>query len=286
MKRAALRTSTTETVEGTSSPFAASAFKDLGDVLTAESVSVTYRSSRGPQNAIDDLTLSIRDGEFVSIIGPSGCGKSTFLNVVGGLLPASRGSVAIRGDVVKGPRPDVGIVFQRPTLLPWATVRQNILVPIQALRRKTSDYQERAAKLLDLIGLRSFADHYPEELSGGMQQRVGIARALIHDPGLLLMDEPFAALDAMTRERMSVELQEIWNASRKTVLFITHSIPEAVFLSDRILVMSASPGRIVHEVSVDLPRPRSIDLMSSAAFGTLCGEIRKMFIKQSSSAHE
>jgi NitT/TauT family transport system ATP-binding protein len=250
------------------------------EVLIAEALSVTYRSSRGLHKAVDDLSLTIRDGEFVSIVGPSGCGKSTFLNVVAGLLHASGGRVAIRGHAIDGPRADVGIVFQRPTLLPWSTVLENILIPIQALRLNKASYMERAFQLLDLVGLRAFAKHYPDELSGGMQQRVGIARALIHDPGLLLMDEPFAALDAMTRERMSVELQDIWNTSRKTVLFITHSIPEAVFLSDRILVMSSSPGRIIHEVNIDLPRPRSIDAMSTAAFGGLCGEIRKMFTEQ------
>jgi NitT/TauT family transport system ATP-binding protein len=246
-------------------------------LLSAEGLSVVYRSSRGPQTAVDGLTLTVGTGEFVSILGPSGCGKSTFLNVVGGLLRASSGRAAINGQTITGPRPDVGIVFQRPTLLPWATVMENVLIPIQALRRKTHAYRDRATELLRLVGLSAYAEHYPDELSGGMQQRVGIARALIHDPSLLLMDEPFAALDAMTRERMSLELQDIWDASRKTVLFITHSIPEAVFLSDRILVMTNSPGRIREEIVVDLPRPRTVDTMSTAAFAALCGDIRKLF---------
>lgn len=255
-------------------------------LLQADAVSVTYRSSRGPQTAVDRLSLSVREGEFVSIVGPSGCGKSTFLNVTAGLLRASEGSVTVQNKKVVGPRSDIGVVFQRPTLLPWATVRSNILVPIDALGLKKKDYLDKADQLLDLIGLKDFARHYPEELSGGMQQRVGIARALIHDPPLLLMDEPFAALDAMTRERMSVELQAIRDASKKTVLFITHSIPEAVFLSDRILVMSSSPGRIIHEIAVDLPRPRSIALMASPQFAALCGEIRKTFIEQIGPDHE
>jgi NitT/TauT family transport system ATP-binding protein len=265
---------------------AATAADQTAVLLRADTVSVTYRSSRGPQRAVDRLSLSIREGEFVSIVGPSGCGKSTFLNVAAGLLGASEGSVTVRGKKVVGPRSDIGVIFQKPTLLPWATVRSNILLPIEALRLKKRDYLDKAEQLLDLIGLKDFARHYPEELSGGMQQRVGIARALIHDPKLLLMDEPFAALDAMTRERMSVELQAIRDASKKTVLFITHSIPEAVFLSDRILVMSPSPGRIVHEIAVDLPRPRSMALMASPEFAALCGDIRKTFIELMGPGHE
>lgn len=246
-------------------------------LLSAEALSVVYQSSRGPQKAIEEITLAIGTGEFVSVLGPSGCGKSTFLNVVAGLLRASSGRVAIGGQTITGPRPDVGVVFQRPTLLPWATVLDNVLIPVQALRRSKASYAERANELLNLVGLRPYAQHYPEELSGGMQQRVGIARSLIHDPNLLLMDEPFAALDAMTRERMSLELQDIWNASRKTVVFITHSIPEAVFLSDRVLVMTPSPGRIREEITVDLPRPRTIDTMATADFAKRCGEIRNLF---------
>ncbi len=248
-------------------------------LLTAETLSVVYQSSHGPQKAVDELSLIIGPGEFVSVLGPSGCGKSTLMNVVAGLLQASSGRVAIHGQTITGPRPDVGIVFQRPTLLPWATVVDNVLIPIQALRWKKELYRDRAHELLALVDLKSHANHYPEELSGGMQQRVGIARALIHDPNLLLMDEPFAALDAMTRERMALELQDIWNTSRKTVLFITHSIPEAVFLSDRVLVMTNSPGRIREEIVVDLPRPRTIDTMSTASFAARCGQIRKLFIE-------
>jgi NitT/TauT family transport system ATP-binding protein len=246
--------------------------------LAIEGLSVIYRSSRGPHKAVDNAHMTVRPGEFVSILGPSGCGKSTLLSVVAGLLTPSQGTVSIFGERAKGPRSDVGVVFQQATLLPWTTVTENVLIPIKALRRNDRDYAQRARELLDLVGLSAFAHHYPGELSGGMQQRVGIARALIHDPKLLLMDEPFAALDAMTRERMAFELQDIWLASGKSVLFITHSISEAVFLSDRVLVMSASPGRVINEVVIDLPRPRSVETMSSSAYAAICGEIRKMFI--------
>lgn len=247
-------------------------------MLSIERLSVVYQSSRGPQTAVADLDLAMQPGEFVSILGPSGCGKSTLLNVIAGLLRATHGRAAIQGQEIKGPRPDVGIVFQRPTLLPWVNVIGNVLIPVEALRRSVREHRPRAKELLALVGLKDFAEHYPDELSGGMQQRVSLARALIHDPALLLMDEPFAALDAMTRERMSLELQDIWLASRKSVLFITHSIPEAVFLSDRILVMSGSPGRILEDVAVTLPRPRSLDTMASPAYAELCGRIRKMFM--------
>lgn len=246
--------------------------------LAVEKLSVIYHSSRGPHKAVDGANMLVQPGEFVSVLGPSGCGKSTLLSVVAGLLKPSEGTVSIFGERARGPRSDVGVVFQQATLLPWATVTENILIPIRAQRRNDRDYALRARELLDLIGLSKFAQHYPGELSGGMQQRVGIARALIHDPKLLLMDEPFAALDAMTRERMAFELQDIWMASGKSVLFITHSIPEAVFLSDRVLVMSESPGRFIHEVNIDLPRPRSVDVMSSSEYAAICGDIRKMFI--------
>jgi NitT/TauT family transport system ATP-binding protein len=246
-------------------------------LLEADNVSVLYQSNRGPVPALRGLNLSIQEGDFVSILGPSGCGKSTLLNLIIGLISTSSGSVKVKGTQVSGPRPDVGVVFQQPTLLPWATVIENVLIPIRALGRPVRSSVDRAREILTLVGLERFANHYPNELSGGMQQRVGIARALIHDPDLLLMDEPFAALDAMTRERMAVELQDIWIRTRKTVLLITHSISEAVFSSDRVLMMSGSPGRIVRELSIDLPRPRTLEIMSTLAFGALCGELRQGF---------
>ena len=246
-------------------------------LLTAENLSVTYASSRGPVVALEQLSATLGSGEFLSILGPSGCGKSTFLKVVAGLLKPSGGRVILRGREITGPRPDVGIVFQQPTLLPWATALDNVLVPIRALKLDVEPGRKRANELLQLVGLQQFAGHYPGELSGGMQQRVGIARGLVHDPALLLMDEPFAALDAMTREHMTLELQRIWLATSKSVVFITHSIPESVFLSDRIVVLSARPGRVIREVQVDLPRPRTLETMASPVFTKQCNELRTLF---------
>ncbi len=247
-------------------------------IVSVERMSVVYQSSRGPIQAVTNLNMKMKAGEFISILGPSGCGKSTLLSVLAGLRRASTGIVTLFDHVMEGnPHRNVGIVFQRPTLLPWETVLENILIPISAMRLNKKDYIDRAHQLLKLVALEKFANHYPNELSGGMQQRVAIARAMIHNPGLLLMDEPFAALDAMTRERMSVELQEILEKSRQSVLFITHSIPEAVLLSDRIMMMSASPGRFIEEVVVDLPRPRNMETMASADFAELCGKLRKLY---------
>lgn len=247
-------------------------------ILRVDGMSVVYQSSRGPLAAVSNLTMKMEEGEFVSILGPSGCGKSTLLNVLAGLQRASSGSVSLFGQRMDGqPHRDAGIVFQRPTLLPWLTVEENILVPIDAMRLKKADYVRHAAELLKLVALEKFAKHYPDELSGGMQQRVSIARAMIHNPGLLLMDEPFAALDAMTRERMSVELQDIVRETRQSVLFITHSIPEAVFLSDRVLMMSPSPGRFIEEIAIDLPRPRTLETMATAEFADICGRLRKLY---------
>jgi len=247
-------------------------------ILSVDAMSVVYQSSRGPISAVSNLNMRMKAGEFVSILGPSGCGKSTLLNVLAGLQQATSGSVSLFGQRMHGqPHRDTGIVFQRPTLLPWLTVEENILVPIDAMRFKKADYAHRAGELLKLVALEKFAKHYPDELSGGMQQRVSIARAMVHNPGLLLMDEPFAALDAMTRERMSVELQDILRKTEQSVLFITHSIPEAVLLSDRVLMMSPSPGRFIEEVAVELPRPRTLDTMATAQFADLCGRLRKLY---------
>jgi NitT/TauT family transport system ATP-binding protein len=247
-----------------------------GDLVISD-LSVVYAGSRGALTAIEHLSLSVAAGEFVAVLGPSGCGKSTLLKVVSGLIAPSGGTVNLAGRPVSGPRPDVGIVFQQPTLLPWKTVRENILVPIRALRRPVADYAATTDRLLALVGLADFANHYPYELSGGMQQRVGVARGLVHDPHLLLMDEPFAALDAMTREHMMAELQALWMATRKSVLFITHSIPEAVFLADRIVVLSARPARTLEEIHIDLPRPRAIETMALPAFAELCTRLRRLF---------
>ena len=246
-------------------------------IFRAEGLAVTYSSSRGPVKALEGLSATLGQGEFLSVLGPSGCGKSTLLKVVSGLLRPSGGSVTLRGAAISGPRPDVGIVFQQPTLLPWQTTLDNVLLPIRTLGLDLDAGRAKAMGLLKLVGLDRFASHYPGELSGGMQQRVGIARGLIHDPALLLMDEPFAALDAMTREHMMMELQRIWMAAGKSVMFITHSIPEAVFLSDRIVVLSARPGRTIREFEVDLPRPRTLATMAEKPFAEHCNALRALF---------
>jgi NitT/TauT family transport system ATP-binding protein len=227
--------------------------------------------------ALQGVDLDVNQGEFISVVGPSGCGKSTLLKIVAGLVPHSSGSVEIGGEPLAGLRRDIGIVFQSPLLLPWRTVRDNALLPIDLQGRDRAPYEGRVDALLRLVGLHDFANKYPFELSGGMQQRAAITRALLDDPKILLMDEPFGALDAMMREFMNAELQRIWLQSRNTVLFITHSIPEAVFLSDRVVALSARPGRVAEVVEIDLPRPRTIDMMASDAFGRYTARIRAHF---------
>jgi NitT/TauT family transport system ATP-binding protein len=256
-----------------------------GAGLAIKAVHLAYATKRGLLQVLDGLTLDIKPREFVSVLGPSGCGKSTLLRLVSGLLPPSAGTIELDDQLVRGPRPDVGMVFQQPTLLPWQTVHANIMMPIRALRRDARVYKPRADELIDLVGLSGFATAYPNELSGGMQQRVAVARGLIHDPALLLMDEPFAALDAMTRESMTVELQRIWMESHKSVLFITHSIPEAIFLSDRIVVLGPRPARVIEQVDVDLPRPRTVATMGEAKFVKLANHLRDVFATLHQTVH-
>ena len=245
--------------------------------LSIEALRVTYATARGHLTAIENLSLTVGDGEFVAVLGPSGCGKSTLLNIASGLLAPTRGTVQIQGQAVTGPRQDVGIVFQQPTLLPWKTVLQNILVPIEAMGLSRADAVERAHALIRRVRLEGFEHHYPHELSGGMQQRVGIARGFMHDPQLLLMDESFAALDAMTREHMTDELQALWMNTAKSVLFITHSIPESVYLADRVVVLSERPGTVVDVIEVPLPRPRTLETLSSPHFNEICDRLRRFF---------
>jgi NitT/TauT family transport system ATP-binding protein len=247
--------------------------------LEVRGLDLVYASTRGPVKALSGLSFDVEAGAFVSVLGPSGCGKSTLLKLASGLLKPTSGRIELSGRAIDGPRCEVGIVFQQPTLLPWKTVLENALVPVRAMRGDIAAAIARARELLRMVKLDAFAGHYPHELSGGMQQRVGIARALVHDPALLLMDEPFAALDAMTRENMMVELQRIWAGTGKSVLFITHSIPEAVFLSDRVVVMSPRPGRVLRTLEIDLPRPRTIDTMGTARFAELCNELRHDFMR-------
>jgi NitT/TauT family transport system ATP-binding protein len=244
--------------------------------IVLKNVNKIYQTREGHNlHAIKDVSLTVQEGQFVSIVGPSGCGKSTLLNILCGLLDVSSGEVLIGGEPMNGPRRDLGIVFQQPLLLPWLTVYNNVLMPIDVQSRNRSEYKERAMHLLEIVGLKGFENRYPNELSGGMQQRAGIVRALVHNPSLLLMDEPFSALDAMTRESMSVELQRIWKETGKTILFITHSISEAVFLSDYVAVMSSRPGRVSRVIKVDLPRLRSLDIMNTDQFGVYVKQIRE-----------
>jgi NitT/TauT family transport system ATP-binding protein len=248
-----------------------------GPLLTVTGVKKEYETREGDMIlALDRVALSLADGEFVSVVGPSGCGKSTLLKIIAGIEPPSEGSILYRGQAVRRPQRGMGVVFQSPVLLPWLTVLQNVLLPIKVLRLPRGPAVERARSLLTLVGLAGFENKYPSELSGGMQQRVGIARSLSHDPSVLLMDEPFGALDALTRERMSLELQKIWMANRKTVFFITHSIMESVFLSDRVLVMSARPGRFIEEFAIPFARPRTFAVTADPEFNAYVARIRDL----------
>jgi NitT/TauT family transport system ATP-binding protein len=232
--------------------------------------------------ALVDINGTIAAGSFVTIVGPSGCGKSTLLRILAGLIKPSSGRVEIGGETVTGPRKDIGMVFQSSILLPWRTVIDNVMLPAEILGIPRDKALVRAQELLHMVRLDGFDNKYPQELSGGMQQRASIARALLHDPAILLMDEPFGALDAMTREQMNLELQSIWQASGKTVVLVTHSIPEAVFLGDQVLVMTPRPGRLATIIPVKLPRPRALDGMATPEFGRLTHEIRGLLQQKGS----
>jgi NitT/TauT family transport system ATP-binding protein len=254
-------------------------------LIELKSVAKTYQTQDGPVESLKPLSFGIDQGEFVTVVGPSGCGKSTLLKLVAGLLPATAGELSIGGQKIDGPQRNVGIVFQSAVLLAWRNVLDNILLQAEMRRLPIAAARLRALQLIQMAGLGGFEKKFPWQLSGGMQQRVSICRALLHDPSVLLMDEPFGALDAMTRERMNVELQRIWLESRKTVLLITHSIPEAVFLSDRVLVMSERPGAIAAVYEIKLPRPRSLEVMSSPAFVAYAKVIRGHFFAQGALDH-
>jgi NitT/TauT family transport system ATP-binding protein len=240
-------------------------------------VSKTYASSRGPVAALVDINLDIRPHEFVSVVGPSGCGKSTLLKLVAGLEGISSGTLQVAGRPLQGPPDGLGVVFQRDVLLDWRTIIDNVLLSIELIRKPRADERDRAMALLSRFGLAGFEHRFPWELSGGMRQRASICRALLADPNLLLMDEPFGALDAMTRDDLNVELAQIWQDTRKTLLFITHSIVEAVFLSDRVVMMSKAPGMIVDTITIDLPRPRRLAVRDSAEFAHYVHRIRHHF---------
>jgi NitT/TauT family transport system ATP-binding protein len=243
--------------------------------IAIDDLSVVYRTAKGPLTAVESLDLAIDRGSFVSILGPSGCGKSTVLKIVAGIMAATSGTAEVGGVRVTGPRRDVGVVFQQPTLLPWRTVLDNILVPARTQNLDRAESRARALELVKLVRLSGFEQSYPHELSGGMQQRVGIARALLHEPDVLLMDEPFAALDALSRERMALELLDFWSRSKRTVMFITHGIQEAVFLSDRVVLLSARPARVLVDQIIDLPRPRTLETLVDPKFVAYCDHLRR-----------
>jgi NitT/TauT family transport system ATP-binding protein len=250
-------------------------------LITARALSKTYVTVEGGEvQALKNLDFEVFDGEFVSVVGQSGCGKSTLLKVLAGLLPYTAGSVVLNGRPLRGPSPESAIVFQSPVLLPWRTVTENVLLPIEFRRLPIATYRQKAVDLLRMVGLQDFAQRYPYELSGGMQQRAAIVRALVQDPRLLLMDEPFGALDAMTREQMNTELLRIWGQSRKTVIFVTHSIAEAIFLSDRVIAMTARPGTIAEVIHIDLPRPRDLAVINTDRFGRYAAKLRSLLDAQ------
>jgi len=244
-------------------------------ILEAIDLSKQYATRQGQLPAIDDVSFGVAEGEFLCIVGPSGCGKTTLLRLLAGLVLPDRGQVLLNGQPVHGPCREIGFVFQKANLMPWRSVFDNVLLPLQIQHMPTSEAEQQASQALELVGLTEFAANYPRELSGGMEQRVAIARALAHQPEILLLDEPFGALDALTRERLNQELLRVWEISRKTVVMVTHDIREAVFLADRVLVLSQRPGRVAAVVPVTLPRPRSPSLIYSEAFGALAYEVRQ-----------
>jgi NitT/TauT family transport system ATP-binding protein len=251
----------------------------VAPIIAIDHVSKVYDSGGGQVPALQDISLAVAPGEFISLIGPSGCGKSTLMRLIGDLAQPSTGNIRVKGKTPEQARRDrdYGIVFQAPVLYDWRTVRRNVELPLEVMGRDGTQRRERSSAMLQLVGLQDFSDAYPWQLSGGMQQRVSIARALAFAPSILLMDEPFGALDEITRERMQAELLRIWGGAETdtTVIFVTHSIPEAVFLSDRVAIMSPRPGRLERVVPIDLPRPRDIATRESPRFFALVTEVRE-----------
>jgi len=251
----------------------------MGVCVEIRAAGKTYASRRGPVTALTGVDLDVREGEFLSLLGPSGCGKSTLLRCIAGLDQVTEGGIAIRGAAVRAPAEGLGMVFQRDVLLDWRTIRDNVLLAAEFLGRPRRRYMDRAQALLDRFGLGAFADRHPWELSGGMRQRAAICRALLIEPEILLMDEPFGALDAMTRDDLNVELARIQQDGGRTVIFVTHSIAEAVYLSDRVAVMTPGPGRVEEVFDIDLPRPRPLSIRETPAFGHYVGAIRGLFAR-------
>jgi NitT/TauT family transport system ATP-binding protein len=248
----------------------------MAPLIAVEEVSRVFTSGARAVTALDRVSFDIETGNFVSILGPSGCGKSTLLKIISGLLPVSSGRISVNGKRVDRPLENVGMVFQAPVLLKWRSVLSNILLPVEFAKLDLETYRDKAQGLIKLVGLVGFEEMFPHQLSGGMQQRASLCRALVTDPQLLLMDEPFGALDAMTRDELDLELLRIWDERKKTVLFVTHSIQEAVFLSDLVFVMSARPGRLLEKIRIELPRPRTMEMMSDVKLGDYTLKIRAM----------
>ena len=246
-------------------------------LIDLRSVQKSYETDTGSVQALASVDLKIEKGEFISLLGPSGCGKTTLMSLIAGLASPTEGEVWIANKPIREPYTNLGIVFQNAELLDWRTSLQNILLQIEIRRMDAKSYLPAAEKLLAQVGLKGFEDKYPDELSGGMKQRVALCRALIHDPEILLMDEPFGALDAMTRDQMNTDVQRIWMQSKKTAVLVTHSIDEAVFMSDRVIVMSARPASVVEDLKIDLPRPRSLDVRDTPAFNEYTAHLRARF---------
>lgn len=247
-----------------------------GSTIKLENITLAYGQGTSQVVAIEDFSCEIKQGEFVTVVGPSGCGKSSLLRVLMGLQRPTQGRVTHGGTEITRPSREFGMVFQAPALLPWRNIRENVTMPARVARENMAQARERADELLAMVGLEGFGDRHPWELSGGMQQRAGIARSLLHDPDVLLMDEPFAALDALTREKMMFELQSIWMKQQKTVVFVTHGISEAVFLSSKIIVMTGRPGRVLEIIDNPLPRPRQLSHMGSDVFAKISVELRRL----------
>jgi NitT/TauT family transport system ATP-binding protein len=251
------------------------AVRSVQPVLEGRQLRHLYSGAQGPLLALDGVSLAVGEGQFVAIVGPSGCGKSTLLRILGGLLPPVEGSVWLDGKRLTSPRRQVAYVFQDVNLMPWRTVLHNVTLPLEVAGVSRAQAEQRAAGLLRLVGLTGFERVHPRALSGGMAQRVALARALVAEPEVLLLDEPFGSLDALNREQMNLELLRIWGTRRVTAVMVTHDLREAVFLADRVLVMSPRPGRIEREVVVDLPRPRTVDVMYTEFFGALSRQVRE-----------
>lgn len=245
-------------------------------VVRLEDLYKVFYADTGPVMALRNVNLEIARSEFISFVGPSGCGKSTMLNLIAGLLEPTHGTVVFEGEALQRPSRKIGVMFQSPVLFPWRTILENVLLPVEIFGLKKADYRERAMSLLTDVGLEGFEKSYPGQLSGGMQQRASLSRVLLYDPDVLLLDEPFGALDEFTREAMNLELLKIWAQTQKTVALVTHNINEAVFLSDRVVVMTPRPGQVARIIDVDLPRPRRREVMKDPRYAELVFEIREL----------